>query len=82
MRLFGRDYSIRGHGNRAYLEKLAVFIETRADEIREKSHISSALDLAVLTLLSVADELFQTERGDSTKRQEPEETTEQQDNIV
>ncbi len=61
---------------------MAGFIEKRANEIREKSHVFASLDVAVLTLLSVADELFQAGRGDSTKRQEPEETTEQHDNMV
>ena len=36
VRLFGREYSIRGHGNKRYIETLADFIKERADEIESQ----------------------------------------------
>jgi cell division protein ZapA len=80
LRLFGRDYSIRGHGNREYLERLGDYITEKADAIQDKSHPLSTLDLAVLSLLSVTDELFQIRLGDSRTRQESEDNTEEADN--
>lgn len=59
VRLFGREYAIRGHGKRDYVEKLAAFINERADEIRKRSAVVSTVDLAILTLLNVTDECFQ-----------------------
>ena len=59
MRLFGREYSIRGHGNKRYIEQLADFITKRAELIQASTTIVSTLDLVILTLLNVTDEMFQ-----------------------
>jgi cell division protein ZapA len=58
VRLFGREYSIKGQGDSRYIQELADFIEERADEIRNKSAVVSTLDLTILTLLNIADEMF------------------------
>jgi cell division protein ZapA len=62
VRLFGRDYSIRGHGNKKYIETLADFIKQRADEIESRATVVSTLDLAILTLLNITDEMFQSKQ--------------------
>jgi len=59
VRLFGREYSIRGHGNKKYVQKLADYIMERADGIRQQATVVSTLDLVILTLLNVTDEMFQ-----------------------
>lgn len=59
MTLFGREYSVRGHGAREYVERLVEFINTRAEEIKENSKVVTTFDLAILTLLNVTDELFE-----------------------
>ena len=65
VRLFGREYSIRGHGNKKYIETLADFIKERADEIESRATVVSTLDLAILTLLNITDEMFQVSRSRS-----------------
>jgi cell division protein ZapA (FtsZ GTPase activity inhibitor) len=75
VRLFGREYSIRGHGNRKYVEKLADFIMERADAIRQQATVVSTLDLVVLTLLNVTDEMFQLKRVKEKTIKELEEKT-------
>jgi len=62
VRLFGREYSIRGHGNKKYIETLADFIKQRADEIESRATVVSTLDLAILTLLNITDEMFQSKQ--------------------
>jgi len=57
--LFGREYTVRGHGSGEYVERLVDFINTRSEEIREKSKVVTTIDLAILTLLNVTDELFE-----------------------
>lgn len=59
VRLFGREYSIRGHGNRKYVQKLADFINERADEVQRHTKVVSTVDLVILTLLNITDEMFQ-----------------------
>jgi cell division protein ZapA len=57
--LFGRDYSLRGHGDVRHVQDLADFITAKANEIRTSVSKASTQDLVVLTLLNIADELFQ-----------------------
>jgi cell division protein ZapA len=59
VRLFGREYSIRGQGNKNYVQKLAGFINERADEVQRRAKVVSTIDLVVLTLLNITDEMFQ-----------------------
>jgi cell division protein ZapA (FtsZ GTPase activity inhibitor) len=73
--LFGREYSIRGHGNKQYVQKLADFIMERAEAIREQSTVVSTLDLVILTLLNITDEMFQSKRTKEKTIRELEEKT-------
>lgn len=75
MRLFGREYRIKGHGNRKYVEELADFINGTADEIQRNTNVVSTLDLVVLTLLNVTDELFRSRQAKDATREELEEKT-------
>jgi cell division protein ZapA (FtsZ GTPase activity inhibitor) len=75
VRLFGREYSIRGHGNKKYVEMLAAFIMERADGIRQQATVVSTLDLVILTLLNVTDEMFQLKRVKDKTIKELEEKT-------
>jgi cell division protein ZapA len=76
VQLFGREYSIRGHGNRKYVEDLAEFINAKAQRIKHSAKVVSTLDLAILTLLNVADELFQCNQVKEQTLKELEEKTE------
>ena len=70
VRLFGREYSIRGHGDKQYVQELADFINGRAEEIESRTSAVSTLDLVVLTVLNVTDEMFRYQRvTDETIRQ-------------
>jgi cell division protein ZapA (FtsZ GTPase activity inhibitor) len=70
VRLFGREYSIRGHGDKQYVQELADFINGRAEEIESRTSAVSTLDLVVLTVLNVTDEMFRYKRvTDETIRQ-------------
>jgi cell division protein ZapA len=70
VRLFGRDYSIKGHGNRNYLQKVAEYISEKSQTIQRQTEVVSTLDLAVLTLLNIADEMFQyKEANERTMRE-------------
>jgi len=75
VRLFGREYSIRGHGNKKYIQTLADFIKERADEIQRRATVVSTLDLAILTLLNITDEMFQNKQVKEQTIRELEEKT-------
>jgi len=76
VRLFSREYSILGHGNRKYVENLARFINDKAEEIRIKAKVVSTLDLVILTMLNITDELFQSNQIKDRTIRELEEKTE------
>lgn len=68
--MFGRDYSIKGHGNRNYVQKLAEYISEKSQTIQRQTEVVSTLDLAVLTLLNITDEMFQhKEANEKTMRE-------------
>ncbi|MGB6068656.1 MAG: cell division protein ZapA [Desulfomonilaceae bacterium] len=75
VRLFGREYNIRGHGNKKYIQTLADFIKERADEIQRHASVISTLDLAILTLVNIADEMFQYKQAKEQTIRELEEKT-------
>jgi cell division protein ZapA (FtsZ GTPase activity inhibitor) len=75
VRLFGREYRIKGHGNRKYVEELADFINGTADEIQRNTNVVSTLDLVVLTLLNITDELFRSRQAKDATLEELEEKT-------
>jgi cell division protein ZapA (FtsZ GTPase activity inhibitor) len=74
--LFGREYSVKGHGDRRYVQRLAEFIQQRADAIQKQGAVVSTLDLVILTLLNVTDELYQYKRVKEQTIRELEEKTE------
>lgn len=76
MRLFGRDYNIKGHGDRKYVQELAEFIRNRAEGVQRQATVVSTLDLVILTLLNVTDELFQDKQIKEQTIKELEEKTE------
>lgn len=76
VRIVGREYTIRGHGNKQYLEELAQFINDKANEIKEKTSVVSTLDVMTLTLLNVADELLQLRKKEKRRDKEQEGKTE------
>ncbi|MFC1835259.1 cell division protein ZapA [Thermodesulfobacteriota bacterium] len=76
LRLFGREFAVRGHGNRQYVEELAAFIERRADEIQSSSRVTATVDLVILTLLNIADEMFQSKQAQEKTIRALEEKTE------
>ncbi len=74
--MFGREYSVKGHGDKRYVQKLSEFIKERADALQRHGTVVSTLDLVVLTLLNITDELFQYKRVKEQTIKELEEKTE------
>ena len=73
--MFGRDYHIRGHGNKQYVEELADFINQRVETIQRYATVVSTIDLVILTLLNITDEMFQDKQAKEQTIKELEEKT-------
>jgi cell division protein ZapA (FtsZ GTPase activity inhibitor) len=76
VRLFSREYTIRGQGDRKYVERLAEFINAKAEEVQRRARVISTLDLVILTLLNVTDEMFRYKRDKEEAIKKLEEKTE------
>jgi len=75
VRLFGREYSIRGHGDKNYIQKVSDYIIERSETIQSQASAVSTLDLVILTLLNITDEMFQDKEAKERTIRELEEKT-------
>jgi cell division protein ZapA len=75
VRLFGREYSIRGHGDKNYIQKVSDYIIERSETIQRQASAVSTLDLVILTLLNITDEMFQDKEAKERTIRELEEKT-------
>jgi len=61
--IFGKSYTIRGEEDRRYIESVAEYVDGKMRALQEKLPSASISNVAVLTSLHIADELFK-ERQD------------------
>ena len=57
--IYGEEYPIRGDGDVEYIKKIAAYVDEKMREVGEKSFIKSPKDVAVLTALNIASDLFE-----------------------
>jgi cell division protein ZapA len=60
--IFGNEYRIKGPNDQEYGRVVAEFVNQRMREVADRQRITSPMRVAILTLLNVADELFQERR--------------------
>ena len=56
--IYGREYSIRGEGDPAYIAEIAHFLDMRMRQMTEKVSMTSTAKVAILASLNITDELF------------------------
>lgn len=60
--IFGRTYQVKGDKDAAYTRQLAAYVDEQMRAVAERSPASaSPLQVAVLTLLQISNELFETQ---------------------
>ena len=62
VKIFGREYKIKGHADKDYIEEMAKYVDEKMRELSGSSSLPSQDTLAILAALNIADELFQ-QRG-------------------
>ncbi len=62
VQIFGREYKIKGHADKDYIEEMAKYVDEKMRELSGNSSLPSQDTLAILAALNIADELFQ-QRG-------------------
>ncbi|MEA3266096.1 MAG: cell division protein ZapA [Candidatus Fermentibacteria bacterium] len=56
--IYGREYSIRGEGDPAYIAEIAHFLDMRMRQMTENIAMTSTAKVAILASLNITDELF------------------------
>ncbi len=60
--IYGREYSIRGEGDPAYIAEIAHFLDMRMRQMTENIAMTSTAKVAILASLNITDELFSKTR--------------------
>ena len=60
--IFGREYTLRGDADAAYVEKVAAFVDERMNEVASGSAVASTAKVAILAAVNIADELFREQK--------------------
>jgi cell division protein ZapA len=56
--IYGHEYTLRGEADAEYVEKVAVYVDRKMNEVAENSSAMSTTKVAILAAINVADELF------------------------
>ena len=56
--IFGQVYSIKGKDDPASIRELAAFIDAKMKEVQKGTGTSDPLRVAILTALTISDELY------------------------
>ena len=58
VRIYGAEYSIRGHADANYIKAVAEYVDHKMREVDKNFRVDSSLKVAILASLNIADELF------------------------
>ncbi len=60
--IFGQSYSIKGKDNPAYIRELASYIDAKMKEVQKGTGTADPHRVAILTALTISDELYRLRR--------------------
>jgi cell division protein ZapA len=58
VRIYGAEYSIRGHADANYIKAVAEYLDGKMREVDKNVRVDSSLKVAILASLNITDELF------------------------
>lgn len=58
MTIYGTEYPIKGDTDIEYIKKVASYVDQKMYEVERNTSAKSALKVAILAALNIADELF------------------------
>ena len=76
VRIYGAEYSIRGHSDANQLKMVADYVDTKMREVDESVRVDSSLKVAILASLNIVDELMQEKESHETTRRKLEDKIE------
>jgi cell division protein ZapA len=82
VRIYGAEYSIRGQADPDYIKTVAEYVDAKMLEVDKTVRVDSALKVAILTLLNIADELFRERSENHTVHSDLEEKIHRLQNLI
>lgn len=76
--IFGQEYCIKGQDDEESIRKLAQFLDAKMKDIQKGTGTADPLRVAILTALTITDELHRTQQ----KHRSLEQTLEQSTNAL
>lgn len=73
--IYGQEYPIKSDADATYVQQIAEYVDRKMKEVAEKVPARIHSQLAVLTALHIADELFKEREDKEKKLSEVEEKT-------
>jgi cell division protein ZapA len=73
--IYGQEYPIKSEADATYVQQIAEYVDRKMKEVAEKVPARIHSQLAVLTALNIADELFKERIDKEKKLSEVEEKT-------
>ncbi len=73
VRIYGAEYSIRGQADPDYIKAVAEYVDAKMLDVDKNVRVDSALKVAILALLNIADELFRERSANHGLRSDLEE---------
>ena len=62
--IYGQSYSLKGEGNREYINRLASYVDKKMKEVTQRTPTVDSLKVAILAALNIADEYLQIQDKD------------------
>jgi len=58
IKVFGQTYTVKTDAEENYIQEIAKYVNEKMDEVLKKTKSVSTLNVAILTALNIADDLF------------------------
>ena len=63
--IYGKEYTVKGNADKAYIESVAEYVDSKMKEVDANVPFESSLRVAILAAMNITDELF-SQKSDKT----------------
>lgn len=74
VRIYGAEYSIRGHADANYIKAVAEYLDQKMHDVDSNIRVDSSIKVAILASLNITDELFRERAENKRIKQQFEDT--------
>ena len=71
--IYGKEYTVKGNADKAYIESVAEYVDSKMKEVDANVPFESSLRVAILAAMYITDELFSQKSNKTVETDELEE---------